>query len=93
VEEDLDEEALAVQLPARWELAGPFGLRVDDGPHPAFAYGLAKAVRVVAGVADERLALRMGKQLVGGDHFVPLPRRERDVERAPFDVDDGVELG
>jgi hypothetical protein len=24
---------------------------------------------------------------------VPLPRRERDVDRATFGVDDGVELG
>jgi hypothetical protein len=33
------------------------------------------------------------EQLVGNDHFVPLPRRERDVDRATFGVDDGVELG
>jgi hypothetical protein len=32
------------------------------------------------------------KQLVGNDHFVPLPRRERDVDGATFGVDDDVEL-
>jgi hypothetical protein len=32
------------------------------------------------------------KQLVSHDHLVPLPRRERDVDRPAFGVDDGVEL-
>ena len=53
---------------------------------------MAKSIRVVASIADERAAASVGEQFVGNDHFVPLPRRERDVERAAFDVDDGVEL-
>jgi hypothetical protein len=35
----------------------------------------------------------VAKQLLGDDHFVALPRRERDVDRAAVGVDNGVELG
>ena len=61
-------------------------------PWRLVAYRLAEAVRVVTGVRDECLAPGVGKELVGNDHFVPLPRRERDVDRAAFGIDDGVEL-
>jgi hypothetical protein len=57
------------------------------------AHGLTETVRVVTGICDERLAVGVGKELIGHHHFVPLPRRERDVDRPTFGVDDGVELG
>jgi hypothetical protein len=50
-------------------------------------------IRVVAAVADERLAAGVSKQLVGSGYFMALARRERDVDRAALGVDDGVELG
>ena len=65
---------------------------MNDRLHALAPDGLAEVVRVVAGVADEGLAASVLKQLAGGDHFVPLPLRERDVERAGFGVDEGVEL-
>ena len=34
----------------------------------------------------------MFEQLVGRDHVVTIARRQRDVERAPFDVGDRVNL-
>ncbi len=66
---------------------------MDDGPHAFVADRLQEAIRVVAGIANERFAASVSKQLVGGDYFVPLPRRERDVEGPALGVDDGVELG
>jgi hypothetical protein len=33
------------------------------------------------------------KQLFSGDHLVTLARRQRDVDRPRFRIDDGVELG
>jgi len=49
--------------------------------------------KIISGtVSDEHLAVRVGQELVGRDHFVALARRERDVERAALGVDDGVEL-
>jgi hypothetical protein len=54
---------------------------------------LDELVGVVACVADEGLASGVAKQLLGGDHFVAVPRRERDVDRAALGVDDGMELG
>jgi hypothetical protein len=33
------------------------------------------------------------EQLVGLDHLVPLPRRDRDVDRSTFGIDHGVKLG
>ena len=35
----------------------------------------------------------MREELFSGDHFVTLARRQRDVDRARFRVDDGVEFG
>ena len=57
------------------------------------AHGVDELVGVVARVADEGLTASVVEQLLGGDHFVALARRERDVDRAAFGVDDGVELG
>ena len=47
---------------------------------------------IVASVTDEGAALRVFEQLVGRDHVVTIARRQRDVERAPFDVGDRVDL-
>jgi hypothetical protein len=55
--------------------------------------GVKEVVRVVASIAEEGLASGMGKQLLGGGHFVVVPRRERDVDRTALGVDNGVELG
>jgi hypothetical protein len=35
----------------------------------------------------------MLEKLMGGHHFVPLARRDRDVDRTTFGVDDGVDFG
>lgn len=61
--------------------------------HAVVPNGFAAAIRVVASVGDERLATRMGEELIGHHHLVPLPRRERDVDGPALRVDDGVELG
>ena len=53
----------------------------------------SEVIGVVAGVTDERVALRVIEQLEGRNHFVALSRRQRDVERPRFRVDDRVDLG
>src|SRR5262245_15882400 len=53
----------------------------------------AKGCRVVAGVADQRPTARKVEKLKGRHHLVPLPWRQRDVERPPLRVDDRVDLG
>ena len=45
------------------------------------------------GYKGDPAELAMGKELVGCDHFVPVPGRKRDVERPAFRIDGGVELG
>ena len=93
VEEDFDEVALAIELSSEPRFDVALGLRVNDGLHSPIADGLKKAIRVVSGVTDERFASGVFEQLIGCHHFVPLPRRERDVDGPPLRVDDGVEFG
>jgi hypothetical protein len=93
VEEDLDEVAQGVELSNEAVLAGPLRHGVDDRTHPLGTDGLEKVIRVVAAVADERLATGVSEQLVGSRYFVALARRECNVERPALGVDDGVELG
>jgi len=93
VKEDLDEIALAIELANEAMFDFSLGLRVDDGLHAARADGSDELVRVVTGVADESFPTSVEEQLLGGDHLMALPRRERDVDRAAFGVDDGVEFG
>jgi hypothetical protein len=54
---------------------------------------LAEVIRIVPAIANEGFAARVLEKVKGHYHFVPVPRRERDVDRAPFGVDDCVELG
>lgn len=93
VEEALDEIPLAIQRANKAVLLFPLGLGVDDGFHLFRADRLDELVRVVARVANQGLSASVLKQLASRDHFVPLPLRERDVDRARFGVDDGMELG
>lgn len=81
------------KLAVRPDLPLPFRLRADHGLDPASLALGAELVRVVAGVADERSAGGEIEQLGRGDHLVSLARRQRDVERPPFRVDDRVDLG
>ena len=66
---------------------------MDDGFHPASEDSLQESVRIVAGITDEVSAASVREQLLGGYLFVALAGRQRDVDRARFRVDDGVELG
>ena len=65
----------------------------DDDLHASLANGTSERVRIVAAVAGQCAPLGVREQLLGGDHFVALPLRERDVERSRLGVDDDVELG
>jgi len=84
---------VAIELSSESWFHVALGPRVNDRLHALVAYGPEKAVRVVSGVADERFASGVFEQFIGRGHLVPQPRRERDVDRPPFRVDDGVELG
>ena len=90
VEKDLDQVALPIERAVEPMLLLPLGLRMNDGFHASLANRPHEVVRVVAGIANQSLAMCVGKQLLGGNHLVPLARRQRDVERTCFRVDDGV---
>ena len=90
MKEDLDQMALPLERTVQPMLLLPLGLRINDSLHASAAHGTHEVVRVVAGIANQSLAMCMGKQLFGGYHLVPLARRQRDVERTRFRIDDGV---
>jgi hypothetical protein len=90
VEEDLDQIALPIKRAVQPMLLLSLGLRMNDRLHALLAHRPYEVVRVVAGIANQSLAMCVGKQLLGGYHLVPLARRQRDVERTRFRVDDGV---
>ena len=52
-----------------------------------------ESIAVVATVCEQCVSLSMIEQLIGLGHFVAVTLRERDVERAAFGVDDGVDFG
>ena len=93
VEEEFDEVTLPIERAVLRDRALSFRLRADDRLDPAGLQFSAKFVRVVAGVADQRIAPRVVEQLGRCDQFVSLARRQRDVERPPFRVDDRVDFG
>ena len=90
MEKDLDQIALPIERAVQPMLLLPLGLRVNHGFHASAAHGMYEVVRVVAGIPNQSLAMCVGKQLLGGHHLVPLARRQRDVERTRFRIDDGV---
>ena len=90
MEKHLDQVALLIDSAVQPMLLLPLGLRMNDRLHASVAHGTYEVVRVVAGITNQSLAMCVGKQLLGGYHLVPLPRRQRDVERTCFRVDDGV---
>ena len=63
---------------------------MNDRSHALAAHRPYEVIRVVAGIANQSLAMRVRKQLLGGYQLVPLARRQRDIERTRFGVDDGV---
>jgi len=92
VEENLDEIAPCVKGSIARKSPSTLGLGIDHGLETTGADLGTKLVRVVAGVSDERGALRMIEQLRCGDQLVTLARRERDVDWPRFAVDEGVDL-
>jgi len=65
---------------------------MNDRLHAPRSYCCQEGIRVVSGVADERLPSRMRQQVSRCDHLMPLTRRQRDVDRPRFRVDDDVKL-
>jgi hypothetical protein len=54
---------------------------------------LAQLIRSVPAIANGGIAARLLENVMSRDPFVPVHRRERDVDRPPFSIDDCVELG
>jgi hypothetical protein len=54
---------------------------------------LTEVIRIVPAIANEGFAARVLEKIKRHYHFVPVPRRERDVDRTPLGIDDCVELG
>lgn len=92
VEESFDEVALGEERAPLRQLSASFRLRRDHRKHLVLTDVGAEVVRVVARVADECPATRVGEQLSSRNQLMALPLRERDVERAALGVDDRVDL-
>jgi len=93
VKEHLDAvtDRVTLSVEARLLLTGR--IRVNDGPYPQGLQLSANGIRVVAGVGYEGFAPRVVRDdLVSDRGLVLLSWRELDVERAPFRVDEGVDL-
>lgn len=93
MEEQLDEVALPVELAVLGDGACPLWLRADDRLDAACLKLRAELVRVVSGIADQRVAAGVVEELRRRDQFVALAWCQRDVERPPFRVDDRVDFG
>jgi len=93
VKEALNHIALPIQLSIEAMLLLPLRLRMNHRLLSPVPHRLHEFVRVVPGVTDQRLPVRMIEQVRRGDQLVPLPRRQGNVERPPFRVDDDVQLG
>jgi hypothetical protein len=93
MEEDLDAVAPSVAASVEAWLLLARRIRVDDR---FYFQGLqlgANRIRIVARVRYERFAARViGDDRRGDGRLVLLARREFDVERAPFGVDESVDL-
>jgi hypothetical protein len=93
MEEDLDTVALRVCASVEAQLLVTRGIRVDDRLDVQRLQLATNRVRIVARVRYERFAARvMGDDRLGDGRLVLLARREFDVERAPFGVDESVDL-
>ena len=94
VEAALDAVAQGVEFPVQPELdALVGGVGRDDRLHPARPDGIDDGLRGVAGVADACLALGVGDEFLGLQCLVPVPLRQRDVERLALRRGDRVDLG
>ncbi len=93
VEEDLDQVALAIQLPVELEQVPlPHWVRMDDGFHPPLAHCIDDGVGVVARVGEHCLAARSPQQIDGHGALVLLARRQRDLLRTPLGGDERVDF-
>lgn len=93
MKEDLDAIALCVSAPVETRLSLASWVRTDDGLDFQRFQLSAYRVGVVAGVGYERFAPRVVRDDRFGDsRLVLLPLRDFDVERAPFGVDERVDL-
>ena len=93
VEEDFDAVALGVAASVEPGLPLPRRIRVDDGLDLQRLRSVADRVRIVASVRDQRFAARVvSDDCLRDGRLVLLPRRDFDVKRAPFGVDERVDL-
>jgi hypothetical protein len=93
VEEAFDAKAVSIEFRVESSpIPLPRRVTADDGLLAASADFASESVGVLARVGDESLAVGVREKLVGGDHVVTVARCQRDVERAPFEVDDRVDL-
>jgi len=93
VEEAFNAIAQAEEAAIFWQFTMARRVGSDDCGEPALSNGRAKFARVVAGVGDVRGALGVLEELLRFGRFVPVTRRQRDVERPALRRGDGVELG
>lgn len=93
VKEDFDAVSLRVSASVEARLVLPRWIRMDDGLDFQRLQLGANRVRVVACVSYERFAAGVLRDDGLGDRrLVLLALRDFDVERAPFRVDEGVDL-
>lgn len=93
MEEDLDTVALTVSTTVKARLVLATRVCVDDRFDLLRLQLVADGIRIVTGVGYERFSARVVLDDRRGDRrLVLLARRDLDVERPPFRVDEGVDL-
>src|SRR5512136_727901 len=94
VEAALDAVAESVELPVEApQETGVGGVGRDDRLHSTRADGVDDRLGGVARVADARLSLGVCDEFLGLHGLMPVPLRQRDVERLALRRGDRVDLG
>jgi hypothetical protein len=93
VEADLDEIAVAIELLVVAANLRPGRVRGNDVLAAAVVDGLPNMPGVVARIGDARTPLGLLKERMRHGRLVLLPRRQLDVQRQAFQVDDRVDFG
>jgi hypothetical protein len=93
MKEDLDEIALCVQSAVEsTTIVFPRWVAADHWLDPARSEAACKVVGVIRRVSNERFAASVRQEHVRQRRVVLLARRDFDVERPRFRVNDRVEL-
>lgn len=92
VKENFDAISASVNAACKSRLLPSLGLAMNNSAHAFVLHGVAKCVRIVSRVANQRSTSCVLQQLGSSHHFMSMSSRQRDVERPRLRVGDGVDF-